>query len=85
MSAGRIVALIVAIAWAASAIHRRKRLSGRHLLLVATGVVILLVIASGVLAGLPKPDHIVSNIAQALGPWTYLVVGVMAFLERYLG
>jgi undecaprenyl-diphosphatase len=30
---------------------------------------------------LPKIDRVLEDLGQALGPWTYLLVGVMAFLE----
>ncbi|MCU1678525.1 MAG: phosphoesterase PA-phosphatase related protein [Frankiales bacterium] len=30
---------------------------------------------------LPKIDKLLEDVGQALGPWTYLLVGVMAFLE----
>ncbi|MCW2958267.1 MAG: phosphoesterase PA-phosphatase related protein, partial [Solirubrobacterales bacterium] len=30
---------------------------------------------------LPKVDKVLEDLGQALGPWTYLLVGVMAFLE----
>ena len=41
----------------------------------------LAVYASGVLSELPDPKEVIGDIARALGPWTYLLVGVMAFLE----
>ena len=41
----------------------------------------LAVYASGVLSELPDPKTVIEDIAQALGPWTYVLVGVMAFLE----
>ena len=30
---------------------------------------------------LPDPKEVIEDVAQALGPWTYALVGVMAFLE----
>ena len=39
------------------------------------------VYASGVLSELPDPKKVIEDIAEALGPWTYALVGVMAFLE----
>ena len=41
----------------------------------------LAVYASGVLSALPDPKEVIGDIARALGPWTYVLVGVMAFLE----
>jgi membrane protein DedA with SNARE-associated domain len=46
-------------------------------LLAAVGC---LVYATGVIH-LPKIDKVLEDLGQALGPWTYLLVGVMAFLE----
>ena len=59
----------------ASASASRRR---RSLLLVA---VALIVWATGLLAALPNPEKVIEDIAEALGPWTYALVGVMAFLE----
>jgi hypothetical protein len=39
------------------------------------------VYASGVLSELPDLKTVIGDIAQALGPWTYAVVAVMAYLE----
>ena len=41
----------------------------------------LAVYASGLLSALPDPKKVIEDIAEALGPWTYALVGVMAFLE----
>jgi undecaprenyl-diphosphatase len=49
------------------------------LALVAVVVVVLLV--SGVLPDLPDAKQVIEDIATALGRWTYLLVGVLAFLE----
>jgi membrane protein DedA with SNARE-associated domain/membrane-associated phospholipid phosphatase len=37
--------------------------------------------ASGVLDDIPDAETVIEDIAQGLGQWTYLVVGVLAFLE----
>ena len=39
------------------------------------------VYASGVLSALPDPKKVIEDIAEALGAWTYVLVGVLAFLE----
>jgi undecaprenyl-diphosphatase len=81
VSAGHIVGLIAAVAIAALAIWKRKKLGLEKaglLLLVAVGLVIW---ASGLLSHLPNPEKVIEDIAAALGPWTYALVGVMAFLE----
>lgn len=46
-------------------------------LIVAVGCVVY---GSGVVE-LPKLDELLQDIGEALGPWTYLLVAVMAFLE----
>ena len=81
MSAGHIVGLVAAVAIAALAIWKRKKLGLEKaglLLLVAVGLVVW---ATGLLSLLPNPEKVIEDIAQALGPWTYALVGVMAFLE----
>ena len=47
-------------------------------MLLAVG---LIVYATGLLHLLPNPEKVIEDIAEALGPWTYALVGVMAFLE----
>ena len=81
MSALQIAAAVVAVLIAAGTVWGRRRLSGERKLLAAGLVVVLAVYASGVLSALPDPKAIIDDIAQALGPWTYALVGVMAFLE----
>ena len=81
MSAGHIVAIVAAVALGALAIWKRKRLGFEKtalLLVVAAGLIIW---ASGLLSLLPNPEKVIEDVAQALGPWTYALVGVMAFLE----
>ena len=47
------------------------------------GVVAVLIVlyATGLLPSLPNPEKAIEDIAQALGPWTYALVAVAAFLE----
>jgi undecaprenyl-diphosphatase len=71
----------VAVLIAAGAIWQRERLSGERKLLAAGLVLVLGIYASGVLSALPDPKAIIDDIAQALGAWTYALVGVMAYLE----
>ena len=81
MSAGHIVAIVAAVALGAVAVWKRKRLGFEKtalLLVVAAGLIIW---ASGLLSLLPNPEKVIEDVAQALGPWTYALVGVMAFLE----
>ena len=81
MTGAEIAGLVAAVAIAALAIWKRKRLGLEKtavLLLVAVGLVVW---ASGLLSALPNPETVIESIAQTLGPWTYALVGVMAFLE----
>ena len=81
MSALQIAAAVVAVLIAAGAVWQREKLSGERKLLAAGLVLALGVYASGVLSALPDPKAIIEDIAQALGAWTYALVGVLAFLE----
>ena len=69
------VAVVALIVW-----RRRRlgfeRLIGLGLLALAAGVY-----ASGLLADLPDPEKVIEDVAEALGQWTYLLVGALAFLE----
>jgi membrane protein DedA with SNARE-associated domain/membrane-associated phospholipid phosphatase len=81
VSALQIAAAVVAVLIAAAAVWQRRKLSGERKLLAAALVLALAVYASGVLSVLPDPKTIIEDIAEALGPWTYALVGVLAFLE----
>jgi membrane protein DedA with SNARE-associated domain/membrane-associated phospholipid phosphatase len=81
VSPAQIAAAVVAALLAAAAIWQRKRLSGERKLLAAGVVLALAVYASGVLSALPDPKTVIDDIAQALGAWTYALVGVLAYLE----
>lgn len=81
MSAREIIAAAAAMLVAAFLVWRWRRLSFERR---AIGVVVVLalgVYASGVFSQLPDPKVLIEDIAKALGPWTYALVGVMAFLE----
>jgi membrane protein DedA with SNARE-associated domain/membrane-associated phospholipid phosphatase len=81
MSAREVLAAVAALLVLAYVVWRRRRLSTERKgigLLVALG---LAVYASGVLSELPDPKAIIEDIAQALGAWTYALVGVLAYLE----
>ena len=81
MSPLQIFAAVVAVLIAAGAVWQRDKLSGERKLLAAGLVLALAVYASGVLSTLPDPKAIIEDIAEALGAWTYALVGVLAFLE----
>jgi membrane protein DedA with SNARE-associated domain/membrane-associated phospholipid phosphatase len=72
--------LLGAVALAAFLLLRRKRLD--RWLFVGGWVAVAgaAVIGAG-LVELPKLEDVMLDIGRALGPWTYLVVGVLAFLE----
>jgi membrane protein DedA with SNARE-associated domain/membrane-associated phospholipid phosphatase len=81
MSAREIVAAVAAVLLAAYLVWRWRRLSFER---KALGVVVLLalaVYASGVLSALPDPKKLIGDIAEKLGPWTYALVAVSAYLE----
>ncbi|MEA2332259.1 MAG: hypothetical protein QOH58_2397 [Thermoleophilaceae bacterium] len=81
MSAGQIAAAVAAVLIAAAAVWRRRSLSGERKLIALAIVLALAVYASGLLSELPDPKKAIVDIAEALGPWTYALVGVMAYLE----
>jgi membrane protein DedA with SNARE-associated domain/membrane-associated phospholipid phosphatase len=81
MNTREVIAAIAAGLVAAFVAWRWRRLSTER---KAIGIVIALgltVYAAGVLSWLPDPKTVIEDIAEALGPWTYALVGVMAFLE----
>ena len=81
MSAGKIVAAVAAVLVAAFVVWRWRRLSGERKAIGVFLALALAVYATGLLSLLPDPKKVIEDIAEALGPWTYALVGVMAFLE----
>jgi membrane protein DedA with SNARE-associated domain/membrane-associated phospholipid phosphatase len=81
MSSREVIAAVFAVLVAAFVVWRWRRLSFER---KAIGVLLALalgVYATGVLSELPDPKKVIGDIANALGAWTYALVGVMAFLE----
>jgi undecaprenyl-diphosphatase len=81
MSPGKVAAAIAAVVLVAAIALRWQGFSrGRKIgwLLLAA---VLGVYASGVLPKLPDAKTAIEDIAQALGPYSYVLVGVFAFLE----
>jgi membrane protein DedA with SNARE-associated domain/membrane-associated phospholipid phosphatase len=81
MSVREMIAAVAAVLVVAYLVWRWRRIKFER---KALGVVVALglgVYASGVLGALPDPKVVIEDIAQALGPWTYALVAVMAFLE----
>jgi undecaprenyl-diphosphatase len=81
MSAREMIAAVAAVLTAAYLVWRWRKLSfERKALLIAISLA-LAVYASGVLSTLPDPKKVIEDVAKALGPWTYALVAVMAYLE----
>jgi membrane protein DedA with SNARE-associated domain/membrane-associated phospholipid phosphatase len=81
VSAREILAAVAAVLVACYVVWRWRRLSTERRLIGVLVVAALAVYASGVLSELPDPKAIIEDIAQALGAWTYALVGGMAYLE----
>ncbi len=81
MSVPQIIAAVLAVALAGYAIWRRGKLGGERVLAMLAAAIALGVYASGVLGELPDVKKIIEDIAEALGTWTYALVGGLAFLE----
>jgi membrane protein DedA with SNARE-associated domain/membrane-associated phospholipid phosphatase len=81
MSAPEILAAIAALLVVGYVVWRWRRLSTERKGIGILVAVALAVYASGLLSELPDPKKVIEDIAQALGAWTYALVGVMAYLE----
>jgi len=81
MSMREIIAAVAALLVAAYATWRWRRLSFERRALCVALALALAVYASGVLSELPDPKELIEDIAERLGPWTYALVAVMAYLE----
>jgi membrane protein DedA with SNARE-associated domain/membrane-associated phospholipid phosphatase len=49
--------------------------------LAAAAAVVALLYATGAMPDFPDVERLIEDVAHALGAWTYLLVGVLAFLE----
>ena len=56
--------------------HRKKLLIGG-----AVAAIVAVLFATGAFPDLPDAKKVIEDVAQALGPWTYALVGLLAFLE----
>jgi membrane protein DedA with SNARE-associated domain/membrane-associated phospholipid phosphatase len=81
MHTREVIAAVAAVLVAAFVVWRWRRLSLERKGIGILIALALAVYASGVLSELPDPKEVIGDIAEALGPWTYALVGVMAFLE----
>ena len=76
----KVFPLLVAAALVAYAALRWRRLSNERRLTVAILVAGFAVYGSGAVH-LPNLEHAIRRLGSTLGAWTYLLVGVLAFLE----
>ena len=81
MSAREIIAAVAAVLVLAFLVWRWRRLSFERKGIGVLLALALAVYASGVLSELPDPKKVIEDVAVALGPWTYALVAVLAFLE----
>jgi membrane protein DedA with SNARE-associated domain len=81
MSAREVIAAVAAVLVAGYIVWRWRKLSLERRALGLLVALALGVYASGLLSALPDPKTLIEDIAKALGPWTYALVAVMAFLE----
>jgi membrane protein DedA with SNARE-associated domain/membrane-associated phospholipid phosphatase len=81
MSAQEIIAAAAALLVLAFVVWRWRRLSVERRAIGLAVALVLGVYASGAPSLLPDPKTVIEDIAKALGPWTYALVAVMAFLE----
>src|SRR5215210_9168777 len=81
MTAREMIAAAAAVAVVAYLVWRWRKLSLERKALCIAAVLVLGVYASGVLSTLPDPKVVIEDVAKALGPWTYALVAVSAFLE----
>jgi len=76
----KVVPLLIAAALATFAALRFRRLSRTHLAAFALLVAGFVTYGLGVVK-LPNLEKLLEDVGKTLGPWTYLLVGVLAFLE----
>jgi undecaprenyl-diphosphatase len=81
MSVREMIAAAAALLVVAFVVWRWRRLSFERKAIGLALALVLGVYASGLLSELPDPKVVIEDIAEALGPWTYALVAVSAFLE----
>jgi membrane protein DedA with SNARE-associated domain/membrane-associated phospholipid phosphatase len=81
VTAGQVIAALVALALAGAVFWRRRKLSAEGTVLAIAVAAVLAIYASGVIPDLPNPENAIEDVATTLGDWTYLLVGGLAFLE----
>ena len=81
MSVGRVVAAVIAGVVLGQALWRRRALTRRAIAAWVVAAILLAVYAAGFLPAPPNLELVLGGIATALGPYAYLLVGSVAFLE----
>jgi undecaprenyl-diphosphatase len=81
VSPGHVIAAVAAALLLAFALWRRRSLGGERVLVCLLAALALALYASGLLSRLPNAKTVITNVAEALGPWTYALVGALAYLE----
>jgi membrane protein DedA with SNARE-associated domain len=81
MSAREVIAAVAAVLVAGFVVWRWRKLSFERRAIGLALALALGIYASGVLSALPDPKQVIEDVAKALGPWTYALVAVSAFLE----
>lgn len=74
-------AAAAAVIWATLAIWRRKQLGTERKVITVIAVTLLALFATGAFSGIPRPEKVLEDVAGVMGKWTYLFVGILAFLE----
>jgi membrane protein DedA with SNARE-associated domain/membrane-associated phospholipid phosphatase len=81
MSAREMVAAVAGVLVLLYVVRRWRKLELERKALWIVVILGLAIYASGVLSALPDPKKIIEDVAAKLGPWTYALVAVSAFLE----
>jgi membrane protein DedA with SNARE-associated domain len=81
MSVRELIAAVAAVLVVAFLVWRWRKLSTERKAIGVLVALVLAVYASGLLSVLPDPKKVIEDVAVALGPWTYALVAVLAFLE----
>jgi undecaprenyl-diphosphatase len=76
----KVLPLILAALVVAWLVLRRAKVSKVHLGLGVVVIAILVVYGTGLVKP-PNLEHLIEDIGRKLGRWTYVLVGVMTFLE----
>jgi membrane protein DedA with SNARE-associated domain/membrane-associated phospholipid phosphatase len=81
VSATQVIAALAALAVAVFVVRRWGRIGVERKVALVLLAVVLGVYATDLFPDLPDAKTVIVDVAQALGPYTYLLVGALAFLE----